>query len=161
VADTGRTGCLLEILVLQAMAHHLHRQTNEAMTTLEQALELAEPETYTRLFIDAGRPMAELLQKRKAEDGGMKQYIDKLLSAFDNKNFHPSSLLPQPLLDPLSERELELLQLIAAGMSNQEVAADLVLTVGTVKWHLSNIYSKLGVSSRTQAVARARELRLL
>jgi LuxR family maltose regulon positive regulatory protein len=87
-------------------------------------------------------------------------YIHDLLAAFPLKSTAIDDSELQ-LIDPLSDRELELLHLIANGMSNQQVAEELVLTVGTVKWHLSNIYSKLGVNSRTQAVARARELHLL
>ena len=74
---------------------------------------------------------------------------------------HPSSFSPQPLIEPLSQRELEVLQLISDGASNREIAQELVLAIGTVKKHISNIFGKLGVSSRTQAVARARELDLI
>jgi LuxR family maltose regulon positive regulatory protein len=91
-------------------------------------------------------------------DETMMAYVRQLLAAFaKEKTVAPSSVL----IEPLSDRELEVLHLIAAGASNQQIAEKLVLTVGTVKWHLSNIYSKLGVNSRTQAVAQARELRLL
>ena len=101
----------------------------------------------------------------------MKDYILKLLSAFEKDErrtlkdeerptFHPSSFSPHPLVEPLTERELELLRLVAAGRSNQEIAQELFLAIGTVKKHLNNIFGKLGVSSRTQAVAHARELNL-
>jgi LuxR family maltose regulon positive regulatory protein len=102
----------------------------------------------------------------------MKRYIDKLLSGYEKakqkSHLHPSSspgaprsAVLHPLIEPLSERELELLRLIAAGLSNSQMAETLVVTVGTIKWHLNNIYGKLDVRSRTQAVARARELQLL
>jgi LuxR family maltose regulon positive regulatory protein len=150
---------------------------DQALITLERALTLAEPEGYIHLFLDEGAPMAKLLIRMKAEGGTpswgqvMKGYINKILMAWEKskQKFHPSSpaprssggVIPHPLIEPLSERELELLRLIAAGMSNSEMAEALVVTVGTVKWHLNNIYGKLDVRSRTQAVARARELQLL
>jgi LuxR family maltose regulon positive regulatory protein len=91
----------------------------------------------------------------------MGDYVDKLLSAFGERVFHPSSPGPQLLVEPLSERELEVLSLIAEGLSNAEIADKLVIAQGTVKRHINNIYGKLGVQSRTQAVARGRELSLL
>jgi LuxR family maltose regulon positive regulatory protein len=97
----------------------------------------------------------------------MKEYIHKLLTAFgkdeERSTFHPTarSFILHPLVDPLSERELELLRLVAAGYSNQEIAEKLFLAIGTVKKHLNNIFGKLGASSRTQAIVRARELDLL
>jgi len=92
----------------------------------------------------------------------MKDYVLKLLSAFRAQHaLHPSSLIPQPLIEPLSERELEVLRLIAEGLSNQEIAGRLFLSVPTVKWHTTHIYGKLGVQNRTQAVTRARALGLL
>jgi LuxR family maltose regulon positive regulatory protein len=119
--------------------------------------------------VDEGEPMAELLGRMKARQAGktrrMKEYILKLLAAFGKdearSTFHPSSFSPQPLVEPLTERELELLRLVAAGRSNKEIAQELFLAIGTVKKHLNNIFGKLIVSSRTQAVARARELDLL
>lgn len=92
----------------------------------------------------------------------MKDYVLKLLAAFRTQHaLHPSSLSPQPLVEPLSERELEVLDLIAEGLSNQEIAQRLFLSVPTVKWHTTHIYGKLGVQNRTQAVAQARALGLL
>ena len=116
------------------------------------------PEEMVRIFVDEGDPLADLLRQLIAAHGSMSQrtYARKLLVIFDAvKTPAP------PLLDPLSERELEILRLTATGLSNKKLAETLILTVGTVKWHLNNIYSKLGVSSRTEAVARARELGLL
>ena len=100
--------------------------------------------------------MAKLLDQAAVRDVAP-NHVDKLLAAFSTAKQRAAP----PLVESLSDRELEVLNLIAAGRSNQQIAAELVLTVGTVKWHLSNIYSKLGINSRTQAVARARELRLL
>jgi LuxR family maltose regulon positive regulatory protein len=172
-AETG--GCLgrvIEILMLQALVYQAQAEWDQAIITLERALMLAEPEGYVRLFLDEGAPMEKLLQRMKAEGGRMKRYIDKLLSGYEKakqkSHLHPSSspgaprsAVLHPLIEPLSERELELLRLIAAGLSNSQMAETLVVTVGTIKWHLNNIYGKLDVRSRTQAVARARELQLL
>jgi LuxR family maltose regulon positive regulatory protein len=136
------------------------------MTTLERALTLAEPGGYIRIFVDEGPPMAELLISMNASrEGGtlrVKEYIHKLLAAFGmQKDVHPSSLSPQPLVEPLSERELEVLQLLAEGLTNQEIGARLFLSLNTVKVHTRNIYGKLDVHNRTQAVAQARALGVL
>ena len=166
----GRTRSILEILALQALAHEAKGDTPTAFERLEQALALAEPEGFVRLFIDEGAPMEKLLTKMKEEGGmpalseakGMKGYIQKLHAAFSQQNdFLPSALIPQLLVEPLSERELEVLQLVAQGLSNREIAERLYLALPTVKGHNRNIYSKLQVNRRTEAVARARELGLL
>jgi len=161
----GQTGNVIELLALKALALQVQGQPAQAMTALERALTLAEPEGYLRIFVDEGEPMKLLLQRMKAEDGRMKEYIGNLLAAFGKQpasaDLHPSSLRPQPLVEPLSERELEVLRLIADGFSNAEIASKLVIAQGTVKRHINNIYGKLGVASRTQAVARSRELGLL
>ena len=92
----------------------------------------------------------------------MKEYVHKLLAAYGKqKDVHPSSLSPQPLVEPLSQRELEVLHLIAQGLSNREISERLFLALSTVKRHNGNIYGKLGVQRRTEAVAHARELGLL
>jgi LuxR family maltose regulon positive regulatory protein len=96
------------------------------------------------------------------EGGRMKEYIHKLLAAFGmQEDTHPSSFIPQPLVEPLSERELEVLQLIAQGLSNHEISERLFLALSTVKGHIQSIFGKLQVQRRTEAVARARELGLL
>jgi LuxR family maltose regulon positive regulatory protein len=169
-----RTGSLIEILILCALARHGQGDTSSALAALESALALAEPQGYVRTFVDEGVAMAELL--RQAQSRGIRpNYVNKLLAAFgaedakrgsggvEERQASPLPLRPTaPLLvDPLSERELELLRLIAAGRTNQEIAQELFLAVGTVKKHLNNIFGKLGVGSRTQAIARARELDLL
>ncbi|MBN1218228.1 MAG: AAA family ATPase [Anaerolineae bacterium] len=159
--DKGRTACELEILLLQALAYQIQNQPAKSLVALEKALTLAEPEGYIRLFIDEGDVMAELLALAREKGGVLSDYAGRLLAVFSQESRHPSSFGLHPFIEPLSDRELEVLGLIAAGLSNQHIAQELVLTIGTVKWHLSNIYSKLGVNSRTQAVARARELRLL
>jgi LuxR family maltose regulon positive regulatory protein len=185
-----QTGTLIEILALLAVAQHGQGDPTRATATLTRALALAEPEGYVRTFVDLGEPMQLLLQRTlaphagagvKAKDGGMKPfaadsslaaYVDKLLAAYpkhksetllsqDEQALHPSAFILPPLVEPLSERELAVLRLIAAGDSNQEIAAQLVVAVSTVKTHVNNIFAKLGVQSRTQAIARARELKLL
>jgi LuxR family transcriptional regulator, maltose regulon positive regulatory protein len=167
----GRTGRVIEILALQALAYQAQGEADQAISSLEQALALAEPEGYVRRFLDEGGPMIELLAAVSGRRLAVNQaYIDSLLAAYrkdQEKALHHlppvggSSLSPHPLIEPLSERELEILRLIATGRSNSEIAEALFVTVGTVKWHLNNIYGKLDVRSRTQAVARARELELL
>jgi LuxR family maltose regulon positive regulatory protein len=160
------------VLALQALTHQLEGNLDGMEATLAHLLPLAEPEGYVRLFVDEGKPMQQLLEKMKDKGGMMKEYIEKLLAAFedepperfevkDKKNLYPSSFIPQPLIEPLSERELEILGLIANGMSNTEIANQIFVTVGTVKWHLNNIYGKLSVRSRTQAIVKAREFGLL
>jgi LuxR family maltose regulon positive regulatory protein len=173
----GRMGRVIEILALQALAYQAQGKADQAISILEQALALAEPEGYVRLFLDEGTSMIELLAAvRDRHPSGHRRsavnqaYIDGLLAAYrkdQEKSLHHlppvggSALSPQPLIEPLSERELEILRLIATGRSNGEIAEALFVTVGTIKWHLNNIYGKLDVRSRTQAVARARELDLI
>jgi LuxR family maltose regulon positive regulatory protein len=134
-----------------------------------QALALGEPEGYVRTFVDEGSPRAELLsevleaQQRGRLDSLRRvpaHYLRKLLVALERDA--SGAALPAPgLPEPLSERELEVLQLIAAGKTNRRIATELFVSVGTVKTHLNNLYRKLDAHSRTQALARARELNLL
>jgi LuxR family maltose regulon positive regulatory protein len=150
---------VIEILVIRALALQSQGNTTEAVIALERALVLAEPEGYIRAFVDEGAPLAHLLRQAAAR-GISPEYVSKLLAAFAEAT-DAALAMPQPLVEPLTERELEVLALIAAGMTNQEVAQELTITVGTVKRHLHNIYGKLNVSNRTQAIARARALKLL
>ena len=162
----GRTGRMIEILSLQALAFQSQGDRNQAMAALERALTMAEPEGYVRTFVDEGAPMAALLH-RAASRGVAPAYVSKLLDALDAEapmrrgSTGPASPVTQPLEEPLSERELEVLRLIADGLSNRDIAQQLVLATGTVKKHTNNIFTKLGVRSRTQAVSQARELGLL
>lgn len=154
----GRMGVVIQALVLQALAFHAKKDLAQALAVLEKALSLAQPEGYRRVFLDEGKPMAKLLalvKSHQVEPG----YAAELLSQLriDPGQAQP---VPQPLIEPLSLRELEVLKLIEAGHSNQEIAGNLFISIPTVKRHISNIYAKLGVKSRTQAVALSKELKL-
>jgi LuxR family maltose regulon positive regulatory protein len=170
----GRMGSVIEIGVLQALAHQAQGNLDSALEVLERVLWLAEPEGYVRIFVDEGLPMAELLSVAAAQ-GIMPDYIGKLLGAFEASTNDegqitepaPPSIAPgvrprpSPLVEPLSERELEVLNLIAQGLSNQEISERLFLALSSVKGHNQNIFGKLQVQRRTEAVARARELGLV
>ncbi|MCC6456148.1 MAG: helix-turn-helix transcriptional regulator [Caldilineaceae bacterium] len=170
----GRMGSVIEIRVLQALAHQAQGQDTPALVALQHALGLAEPEGYVRIFVDEGLPVARLLSAAAAQ-GMMPDYTGKLLAAFatpeaetlprpggtQNKADLPLASPAQLLIEPLSARELEILQLIAQGLSNGEIGARLFLALSTVKGHNQNIFAKLQVQSRTEAIARARELGLL
>lgn len=170
----ARQGSALEILLLNALALHAQGAIAAALAVLQQAIEHAEPQGYVRLFADEGEPAQRLLadftywiRKHTAVASAEKLehlqvYLDKLLAAFPQTPIALATTSPSvPLVEPLTERELEIMRLLAAGQSNRELAKDLVLSLGTVKTHVHNIYGKLGVGSRLQAVARARELGLL
>jgi LuxR family maltose regulon positive regulatory protein len=175
----GRMGRVIELLTLQALALHAQSREIEALATLERALLLAEPEGYIRAIVDVGPHMAMLLRAAQTRSS-VPGYVAKLLAAFphDDKltkwqgdkvqaipdqtpTVSPPHLVIPSLVEPLSERELEVLQLLVAGLSNQEIADQLVIALSTVKKHLNNVYTKLAVESRTQATARARELHLV
>ena len=173
----GRSGVVIELRVLQALALAMLRQVPPALEAVEEALSLAEFEGYTRIFVDEGEPMARLLHMvYRSKEKGSREYETRLLerllpaqassppaSAEIPSGKSPLGKSPHDavLIDPLTERELEVLGLIAEGHSNQEIAEQLFVTLGTVKAHLSHIYNKLDVRSRTQAVAKADQLQLL
>jgi len=155
----------LKVMVLQAVALQAHGEQDKAVQLLCDALALAEPGGFIRLFVDEGIPMAHLLSEAEAI-GMMPDYTGKLLAvleAEEQKREDTSSLPPpaQPLIEPLSRREVEVLHLMAQGLSNQEMSERLFLALDTVKGHNRNIFGKLQVQRRTEAVARARELGLL
>jgi len=154
----------LRAMVLQAVALHVHGEREKATQVLAESLRLAEPGGFIRLFVDEGAPMAELLSEAAAQKV-MPDYTRKLLAAFEaekEKSDDGGRPAPaQPLIEPLSDRELEVLRLVAQGLSNQEISARLFLALSTVKGHNRVIFSKLHVQRRTEAVARARELGLL
>jgi LuxR family transcriptional regulator, maltose regulon positive regulatory protein len=154
----GRTGRVIEISIVLTLVKKAQGKLESAMEILERVLSLAEPEGYVRIFLDEGEPMLDLL-RRAASKGLHTAYVGLLLSnaSPSDKGTKPT----QPLIEPLSERELEILQLVVAGKSNQEIADELVLAIGTVKRHVSNIFLKLNVKSRTRCIAQARELKLI
>lgn len=150
---------VLKILILLALVYQSERKTASALSVLERVLALAKSEGYRRIFIDQGEAMERLL-RRAGTQGIEPQFVAKLLPEFDQSSAGPG-MITQPLIEPLSRRQLEVLNLLADGLSNEEIAEKLVITVGTVKAHTANIYRKLNVNSRLQAVARARELEIL
>jgi LuxR family maltose regulon positive regulatory protein len=174
--EGGRQGSVIEILVLQAIALHMQGDLPASLKPLQLALTLAEPEGYVRMFMDEGPPMAQLLLEA-ASRGIMPNYTGKLLAAFESEKRKSDDQSPLPatqpliepdarpaksmLIEPLSQRELKILQLIALGLSNREIAERLFLALDTVKGHNRIIFDKLQVQRRTEAVARARELGLL
>jgi LuxR family transcriptional regulator, maltose regulon positive regulatory protein len=169
----GRMGRALAGLVFQALAFQAEGETDQALGPLGRALALAEPEGYVRLFIDQGRPMAELLNLA-AGQGMRHSYVTALLATFKELKIENEALkivVPQVsqfsilnsqlLVEPLTQREIEVLRLSATGMPSREIAGRLCITTGTLKTHTKSIYGKLGVHNRVQAIERARELKLL
>jgi len=162
--EGGRKGSVIEILVLQALVYHTQGGLTAALSPLQHALALAEPEGYVRIFLDEGSNMMQLLRAASAREI-MPDYADKLLAAFeaekrkieDKPDLPPAELL----IESLSQREIKILQLIAQGLSNREIGQRLFLALNTVKGHNRKIFDKLQVQSRTEAIARARELGLL
>jgi LuxR family maltose regulon positive regulatory protein len=155
---------VLKVMVLQTVALHAQGEKDEAAQLLGDALALAAPGGLMRIFVDEGSPMTHLLSEAAAR-GIMPDYTGELLAAFETEERksqdRPDLASAQPLSEPLSQRELEVLQLVAQGLSNREISERLFLALDTVKGHNRRIYGKLQVQRRTEAVARARELGLL
>jgi LuxR family transcriptional regulator, maltose regulon positive regulatory protein len=157
--DGGRDGIVLEILVLQALAHQAREQTHAALAVLDRAVTLAQPEAYVRLFADEGPPMAGLLRgltKHSTAPG----YVRRLLAATTRTQHHDPGRSPA-LVEPLSERELDVLRLLGSDLGGPEIARALSVSLNTVRTHTKNIYAKLGVTSRRAAVSQAHDLNLL
>jgi LuxR family transcriptional regulator, maltose regulon positive regulatory protein len=164
--SAGLIGSAIEYLMLHALALRALDRPAEARSILLHALTLAEPGGYVRLFVDEGAALHSLLSDPRSSfhrksDQRLNAYRQKLLAAFPSTPGREARSENKNLIEPLSERELEVLRMIAAGYSNQEIAARLVVALSTVKTHINNIYGKLGVQSRTQAVAHAHTLNLL
>jgi LuxR family maltose regulon positive regulatory protein len=152
----------LKTMILQAVAFDALGERSRAVELLDAALAVAEPGGFVRIFLDEGAPMARLLREA-ASRGVRPEYVRRLLAAYPvddagGATLPATSVAGSRLAEPLSSRELEVLPLIAKGLTNQEIAARLYLSLHTVKAHARNIYAKLGVSSRTQAVAKGRAL---
>ena len=157
-AGGARQGRVIEILILMALVRQEKGKPAEALSAMEQALALAEPEGYVRAFVDEGRPMFRLLTKA-AVRGISPDYVSQILAAFSTPE--DSSGRQQPLIDAFSRRELEVLGLMASGLSGPQIAARLYISANTVKTHVRNIYRKLNVNSRAEALTVARSLDLL
>jgi LuxR family transcriptional regulator, maltose regulon positive regulatory protein len=154
----GRTIRVMETLILQALVWQAQGDGQRSLNYLDQALSIPRHGNYSRLFLDEGNPMAKLLQQAVSKTIHSHE-VNRLLAAFTL--VEEKSNLVQPLIEPLSNRELDVLHYLATGMSNQAIADQLFVSLAAVKWHARNIYGKLEVNNRTQAVAKARELRLL
>jgi len=155
----------IELLILQAFAFQAGGDLNQALVTIEKALNLGEKRGFFRIFVDEGPPMASLLYETLGR-GIAPDYVNRLLGAISSDK--PEQVEPLSaqvsesyFIEPLSEREIEVLQLIAEGLTNPEIATRLILSLYTVKTHTRNIYSKLGVGNRIQAVDKARTLGIL
>jgi LuxR family maltose regulon positive regulatory protein len=158
-AETGkRIGRVIEVLVLQALIFQGRKETEQALAVLKRALSFARTERYTRTFVDEGEPMARLLHLARSRQVET-EYATHLLSVIE-RDADRTQPAAQLLIKPLTMREIEVLRLIEAGCSNQDIAGKLVISIPTVKRHISNIYAKLGAESRTQAVAIGKELKI-
>ena len=165
--EGGRTGSVIEILILQALAHQMREDIPAALPSLERALKLAEPEGYMRIFLAEGASMAELIREANTR-GIMQDYTRKLLLAFevedqglDVETAHSAAPFSTSLIEALSQRELDILRLFKTELSGPEIAQELVIALSTVRTHTKSIYSKLNVNSRRGAVKRAIELGLI
>jgi LuxR family maltose regulon positive regulatory protein len=163
--ERGRVRMTIEALILRALSHQLLQDQEQALASLRRALSLTQPEGYVRIFLDHGEPMRRLL-KQAASRGLAPEYVCELLAAFDAPEQGRTEgadlgVPPQPLLEPISERELDVLRLLGAGLSNPEIAEELYIAVSTVRSHCKSIYGKLDVHRRWDAVQRAQELGLL
>lgn len=163
----GRNGSVIEILILQALAHQMREDIPAALSALERALMLAEPEGYMRMFMDEGAA-AEALLRKAATNMVMLDYTARLLSAFEAERKGigeetPPNAAPVSgsLIEPLSQRELDILRLFKTELSGPEIAQELVIALSTVRTHTKSIYNKLNVNSRRGAVKRAIELGLI
>ena len=155
--EGARTGSVLEILVLQALARQARGDIPAALAALQRAVTLAEPEGYVRIFVDEGPPMASLL-RAAAKQGIARNYVRRLLAAVTETEH--DSHIKQALIDPLSERELDVLRLLGAELDGPAIARELMVSLNTVRTHTKNIYAKLAVTNRRAAVRRAAELGL-
>jgi LuxR family maltose regulon positive regulatory protein len=173
---SGRMGSVIEILVVQALAHEAQDNITQALASMERALALAEPEGYVRIFADEGEAMRTLIEKQSYNrNHPLSSYVDKILAAFTqpvaapkSEITHQKSDMIEPevrpaksmLVEPLSERELEVLRLLRTELNGPEIAQQLIVSLNTLRTHTKNIYNKLGVNDRRAAIRRAEELDL-
>jgi LuxR family maltose regulon positive regulatory protein len=150
---------VFEMQILLALAHQASGERNEALIALEQVLITTEPEGYVRIFVDEGDPMVTLLREAEAR-GIAPGYIPTLLAAFETDEIQVEPPSATSLIEPLSERELEVLRLLKTELTGPEIASQLMIALSTMRTHTQNIYGKLGVSNRREAVRRAEELNL-
>jgi LuxR family maltose regulon positive regulatory protein len=155
----GWLGRTIEILVLLALAHQKRGDNDKSLSVLEQALISAKPEGYVRVFVDEGGPMKSLLRETVTRDI-MPGYVQELLAALETDRVQVETASASALIEPLSERELEVLHMLKTDLSGPEIARELVIALSTMRTHTQNIYSKLGVSNRREAVRKAEELNL-
>ena len=153
-----RTGSAIELLVLEAIAYEAQGDIAAALVPLERALTLAEPEGYVRTFVDEGPPMEALLREA-SKHGVAPNYVGRLQAGFAGAQ--GTTPVAQSLVEPLSERELEVLRMLRSELTGPEIASELMVSLNTMRTHTKNIYSKLDVNSRRAAVRRAEELDLL
>lgn len=162
----GANRWVIQSQALQSLCYHATNDLEGALELLRKALDLAKPEGYIRTFVDYGLPMQQLLQLA-AVRGIASDYVAKLLAAFPAAKGEKGSIEPgkpsprQPLIEPLTDREITILRLMAANLSHREIADELYLSTNTIKWYTSRIYSKLGVHRQSNAVTRAQELGIL
>jgi LuxR family maltose regulon positive regulatory protein len=156
--EGARSGSLLDVLVVQALAHRAQGDVPAALASLRRALALAEPEGYVRTFVDEGAPMASVL-RAVAKDGDAAGYARRLVAAFEGTAFNGP--VPHGLVDPLSARELDVLRLLGSDLGGPDIARQLFVSLNTVRTHTRNIYAKLGVTNRRAAVRLAHELDLM
>jgi LuxR family maltose regulon positive regulatory protein len=162
--EGSRMGSVIEILMLQALAHQAQGNILPALLSLERALTLAEPEGYVRLFVDEGEAMRLLIEKQsRKRDNPLSGYVDKLLAVFKQTAATPKPAIihqKSDMIEPLSERELEVIKMLRSELSGPEIAQQLIVSLHTLRTHTNNIYNKLGVNNRRAAVRRAEELDL-
>jgi LuxR family maltose regulon positive regulatory protein len=156
--EGARTGSVIQILVLQALAHQTRGDIPAALTSLQRALTLSEPEGYVRVFVDEGPPIASLL-RALAKQGMAPDYVRRLLASV--RKTEDSAPVKQGVIEPLSERELDVLRLLRTDLDGPDIARELMVSLNTMRTHTSHIYTKLGVGNRRAAVRRAEELDLL
>jgi len=159
IAD-GRNGDAIPMLVQLATAYQDMVELDKAVAAINRALSLSEPGRYLRVFTAEGQPMARLLKVAQRR-GAVSGYCQYVLTAMGEEKQQPTKLYHPELIEPITAREMEVLRLIAVGLTNREIANELFISVSTVKRHVTNLYGKLGVATRTKALQESRRLGLL